>query len=74
MIQNPFLTIDQQMTGDIYTSPEVMGNLTILCDDYGSRFGGTAGERQAADFIKAELEAYGLQNAQLEPFDYEMGI
>lgn len=70
MTTNPFLTLDQQMVGDIYTSAEVMDNLTILCDDFGSRFGGTPGERQAAEFMQRKLEAYGLQNVQLEPIDY----
>lgn len=70
MNDNPYLSIDRQMVGDIYTSPEVMDNLTILCDDFGSRFGGTEGERQAAEFMKAKLEAYGLQNVHLEPVEY----
>ncbi len=70
MNDNPYLSIDRQMVGDIYTSPEAMDNLTILCDDFGSRFGGTEGERQAAEFMKAKLEAYGLQNVHLEPVEY----
>jgi len=68
--QNPHLATDQQMVGDIYTSAEVMDNLSVLCDDFGSRFGGTEGERQAAEFIKAKLEEYGLSNVHLEPIDY----
>ena len=67
---NPFLSIDRQIMGDVYTSTEAMDNLTILCDEIGSRFGGTPGEKQAADFIKAKLEAYGLKNARLEPIEY----
>lgn len=70
MTSNPFLSIDQQMVGDVYTSSEVMDNLTILCDDFGSRFGGTEGEKQAAEFIKAKLESYGLKNVALEPVEY----
>lgn len=70
MSNNPFLSTDQQMVGDIYTSPETMENLTILCDDFGSRFGGTVGEKQAANFIKSKLEEYGLQNVRLEPVEY----
>lgn len=67
---NPFLAIDRQMAGDIYTSREVMDVLTVLCDEFGSRFGGTEGERQAAEFIKARLESYGLSDVHLEPFEY----
>ena len=68
--QNPFLAIDQQIVGDVYTSREPMDNLIVLCDDFGSRFGGTKGERQAADFFKAKMEAYGLSNVHLEPVEY----
>ncbi len=68
--QNPFLSIDQQIVGDIYTSTEAMENLIVLCDDFGSRFGGTEGERQAAEFFKTKLEEYGLSNVNLEPVEY----
>lgn len=67
---NPFLAIDQKITGDIYTSTEVMDVLTVLCDDCGSRFGGTPGERQAAEFIAAKFREYGLSNVHLEPIEY----
>ena len=68
--KNPFLKLDQQMVGDVYTSSEVMDNLTVLTDDFGSRFGGTEGEQLAAEFMKAKLEEYGLQNVHLEPVEY----
>lgn len=67
---NPFLSVDQQMIGDAYTSTEAQDNLITLCDEFGSRFGGTEGERQAAQFFKAKLEAYGLDNVRLEPIEY----
>ena len=70
MTSNPYLSIDQKMVGDIYTSSESMDNLTILCDDFGSRFGGTPGERLAADFIAAKLAEYGVENVRLEPVEY----
>jgi Zn-dependent M28 family amino/carboxypeptidase len=70
MTNNPFLTQDRQIVGDVYTASEVMDNLTILCDDFGSRFGGTEGERQAAEFMQAKLESYGLSNVHLEPVEY----
>ena len=70
MTENPYIAIDRQMVGDIYTSPEVMDMLTVLCDDFGSRFGGTPGERQAAEYLKAKMEEYGLRNVHLEPVEY----
>jgi len=68
--ENPYLEIDQKMVGDIYTSREVMDNLQVLCDEFGSRFGGTAGEKQAAEFFKSKMESYGLSNVHLEPVEY----
>ena len=67
---NPFLEIDRQVMGDVYTSTEMMDNLAMLCDDFGSRFGGTEGERQAAEFMRDKLESYGLSDVHLEPIEY----
>jgi Zn-dependent M28 family amino/carboxypeptidase len=67
---NPFLSTDRKILGDVYTSTEAMDNLIVLCDDFGSRFGGTEGERQAAEFFRAKMEEYGLSNAHLEPVEY----
>ncbi len=69
-IENPFLSLDQQIVGDIFTHTEVMDNLTILCDDFGSRFGGTQDERLAAEFINSKLVEYGLANVHMEEVDY----
>ncbi len=68
--QNPFLSLDRQIIGDVYTSTETMDNLIVLCDDFGSRFGGTVGEHQAAEFFQTKLEEYGLSNVHLEPVEY----
>ena len=67
---NPFLTIDQKIVGDAYTSMEAMDNLVLLCDEFGSRFGGTEGERQAVEFLEAKMAEYGLTNVHREPVDY----
>ncbi|MDK1028463.1 MAG: M20/M25/M40 family metallo-hydrolase [Anaerolineae bacterium] len=67
---NPHLPLDQKITGDIYTSDEAMKNLSKLCDEFGSRFGGTKGERLAAEFIQSKLEDYGLDNVHTENVEY----
>ena len=67
---NPYLQIDQQMVGDIYTSQEAMENLTVLCDEYGARFAGTPEEYEAANFIAACFKRYGLQNVEFEAYPY----
>jgi len=69
-MKNPHLNLDQKIMGDVYTSAEVMENLSVLCDDFGSRFGGTEGERQAAEFIMDKFNDYGLKNVHLEPIEY----
>jgi hypothetical protein len=68
--KNPFLSLDRHIVGDGYTSTEPMDNLLILCDEFGSRFGGTQGERQAAEFFQTKMETYGLRNVHLEPVEY----
>ncbi len=68
--KNPYLHIDQQMVGDIYTSRESMENLTVLCDDFGSRFAGTPEEYKAATFISETFTRYGLKNVRLEEYPY----
>ena len=68
--RNRFLDVDQRMVGDCYTSGEVMDTLITLCDEFGSRFGGTEGERKAAEYLRAKMEAYGLKNVHLEPVEY----
>ena len=60
MTHNPYLSLDQKIVGDTYTSSAIWDNLATLTDDFGSRFGGTEGEKQAADFLKSTLESYGL--------------
>ncbi len=69
-MNNPYLSLDQQMVGDVYTSSEVMHNLTVLCDDFGSRFAGTVAEKQAADFRLGCFQEYGLSEARLETYPY----
>ena len=68
--ENPFGALEQQIVGDCYTGTEPMDNLLILCDEFGSRFGGTEGERQAAEFFQARMKAYGLRDVHLEPVEY----
>ena len=70
MTVNPLLDLDRKIIGDIYTSTATMDNLTVLCDDFGSRFGGTEGEKQAVDFLMEKMRAYGLSNVHTEPVDY----
>ena len=70
MTKNPYLQTDRQIVGDIYTSNELIDNLSVLCDEFDSRFAGSEEERKAAQFMKGKLEAYGLQHVTLEAVNY----
>jgi aminopeptidase YwaD len=69
-IKNPFLDIDRKLVGDVYTSTEPMDNLEILCDEFGSRFAGTEGEKKAVEFFQSKMKEYGLSNIHQESFEY----
>ena len=61
---------EREIIGDIWTSQEAYDNLVVMCDDFGSRFGGTPSEKQAVDFMLDTLTGYGLDNPKVEPFSY----
>lgn len=61
-------TIEKHILGEVWTSDEIYGSLRYLCDDLGSRFGGSASEHAAADFLLGKMRDYGLQYVHLEEF------
>ena len=65
-----FLTIDKRILGDSGISGEMEKNLFKLCDEIGPRFAGTEGYRLAAEFMLERFQAYKLDNAELEPFEF----
>lgn len=67
---NPFLEIDRGILADSGTSNDLQYNLLELCDRIGTRFPGTDGYRQAADFMLEKFNDYGLDNAYLEAFNF----
>ncbi len=60
--------IERHVLGEVWTSDEILRSLVYLCDDLGSRFGGTPSEHAAAEFLLDKMRAYGLTNVQLEEF------
>lgn len=60
--------MERQILGEVWTSDAIYRNLVHLCDDLGHRFGGSASEHAAAEFLKQKMEEYGLQNVHLEEF------
>ncbi|MDI6895018.1 MAG: M28 family peptidase [Bacillota bacterium] len=61
---------DRSLAGELFVSDEAYQNLLVLCDECGSRFGGTEGERKACDFILEKMRAYGLEDVHAEAFPY----
>jgi Zn-dependent M28 family amino/carboxypeptidase len=62
--------MDRDIVAEVWTSDEAYENLVHLCDECGSRFAGTPGERAAVEFMAARLRAYGLENVRLEEVAY----
>ena len=70
MADNPYLEEDKKIVSEIYTSSEPMDNLKVLCDVYGSRFGGTPGDFGSVKWMVEKLKSYGIENAHYETFEF----
>ena len=70
MADNPHLEVDKKIVSEIYTSSEPMENLKVLCDVYGSRFGGTPGDFGSVKWMVEKLKSYGIENACYETFEF----
>jgi len=62
--------IEKDVLGEIWSSNEAYETLIHLCDEFGSRFAGTEGEKPSAEFIASKLNVYGLDNVSLDDFLY----
>lgn len=64
------IAIDRRILKEAACSAELTRNLSVLCDGIGPRFAGTAGYRQAAEFMLGRFRACKLDNPHLEPFPF----
>jgi len=62
--------MEVEVVGDIWVNGEAYQNLLVLCDEFGSRFAGTEGEKHAVDYMVKKLKEYGLDNVKADPFTY----
>ncbi len=62
--------IDRAIVGDVLTADHAWDNLKEMVDRFGSRFGGTDGERGGRDFLAGRLREYGLDSVSVEEFEY----
>ena len=60
--------MERGILGDIWTTNEPYETLRRLCDEVGHRYAGSPSEKAGAQFLKAKMEEYGLQNVRLEEF------
>ena len=68
VLENLYADIDKKAVSEIYTSSEPLDNLKVLCDVYGSRFSGTAGDLGSVRWMVEKLKSYGVENAHYESY------
>jgi len=59
---------ERDIIAELALTTEGYKNLTILCDEFGSRFGGTEEDRRAVLYLLKKFEEYGLENVHKEEF------
>jgi hypothetical protein len=67
---NRYDDVDKVILGEIYSSSECMKNLEKMCDDFGSRFPGTTGDRKVVEYMVNKFKEYGLIDAYAEEFTF----
>ena len=68
MADEKIQSADRDIIAELLTSNEGYKNLVVLCDRFGSRFGGTEGDRGAVEFLLSRFQEYGLENVHKEEF------
>lgn len=59
---------ERDIVAELALTSEGYKNLTVLCDEFGSRFGGTPEDRKAVEYMLKKFEEYGLENVHGEEF------
>ncbi|MEX0974522.1 MAG: M20/M25/M40 family metallo-hydrolase [Bacillota bacterium] len=59
---------ERDIVAELALTTEGYKNLTVLCDEFGSRFGGTPEDRKAVDYMLGKFSEYGLENVHKEEF------
>ncbi|MCW4051319.1 MAG: M28 family peptidase [Candidatus Bathyarchaeota archaeon] len=70
MLNERYLKDERTLIGEIWQSGEIYENMLIMADEIGSRFPGTASEKQAQEYMVEKLKEYGYENARAVPFNY----
>ncbi|MDP6780104.1 MAG: M28 family peptidase [Candidatus Latescibacteria bacterium] len=63
--------LDRWMMGEAYTGSSIEAHAVELCDNIGPRWSSSEAEQEATAYIRGQMEAEGLDRAELEPYDLE---
>jgi hypothetical protein len=63
--------IDRWIMGEAWTGSRIREHLRELCDNIGPRWASSEAERQAANYIRDQMQAQGLQDVALEAFQMD---
>ncbi|MGY8879724.1 MAG: hypothetical protein ACKVKV_03535, partial [Dehalococcoidia bacterium] len=63
--------IDRFLMGEAWSGSQIKQHLTELADVIGPRWGGSAEDLRAAAYIRNQMEAAGVDRAEVEPFTLE---
>jgi len=70
MNDQKLVAAERDIIGELFTADEAYKNLAVLCDRFGSRFGGTEGEKGAVEFMAGKFSEYGMDSVTKEEFHY----
>ncbi len=61
-------TAERWLMGSASTDSLANKHINTLCDSIGIRWGGSQGERHAAEYIRSQFESFGLRSTSIENF------
>lgn len=61
--------LEQELIGNVWTSPALGESMRVLCDECNGRFAGTEDERRAGQFLLDQMRDFGLHNVHAEAFE-----
>jgi Iap family predicted aminopeptidase len=67
-MSRPYLELDKRIVGEAYTSTETLEIVTMLCDEYDSRWPGSGKDLESCEYMAEKLVEYGLEDVHLEMF------
>ena len=66
-----WLSAERWLMGSAFVDSLTSKHINTLCDTIGVRWGGSANERRAAEYIRGQFDEFGLEAAVIEDFDVD---